>query len=97
VSEYIDASARLVVNSGDLAFDGPAQRDDLNSPKRCMMRSRRLPHPTRQSRYRDNPTKVGQYPLTPSPNRPAGFPLDLREDRWRFDAAGWCFIGLNQW
>ena len=30
VSEYIDATRPdLVINSGDLAFDGPTNRDDL--------------------------------------------------------------------
>ena len=37
LSEYIDSRRPdLVVNSGDLAFDGPTNRDDLDSPERCI-------------------------------------------------------------
>jgi 3',5'-cyclic AMP phosphodiesterase CpdA len=43
VSEYIDARRPdLVVNSGDLAFDGPTHQDDLTFAKRCTPHSRFL-------------------------------------------------------
>ena len=98
VSEYIDAKRPdLVINSGDLAFDGPTSRDDLEFagelhaalPVAC----RYLPG---NHDIGDNPTAVG-----PSPSQPATeqdrqtFLSVFGEDRWRFDAAGWCFIGLN--
>jgi len=63
VSEYIDATRPdLVVDSGDLAFDGPTHRDDLEFAKTLH----------------------------------AALPVAIfGEDRWYFEAAGWCFIGLN--
>jgi 3',5'-cyclic AMP phosphodiesterase CpdA len=98
VNEYIDATRPdLVVNTGDLAFDGPTNRDDLEFaralhdalPAAC----RYLPG---NHDIGDNPTEVG-----PAPSQPATeadrqtFVSIFGEDRWRFDAAGWCFIGLN--
>jgi 3',5'-cyclic AMP phosphodiesterase CpdA len=98
VSEHIDATRPdLVVNTGDLAFDGPTNRDDLEFaralhdalPAAC----RYLPG---NHDIGDNPTEVG-----PAPSQPATeadrqtFVSIFGEDRWRFDAAGWCFIGLN--
>ena len=51
VSEYIDATRPdLVINSGDLAFDGPTNRDDLEFARDAARRaSRHLPLPARQS------------------------------------------------
>jgi 3',5'-cyclic AMP phosphodiesterase CpdA len=98
VREYIDAKRPdLVINSGDIAFDGPTNRDDLEFakalhdalPTRCHY----LPG---NHDIGDNPTEVG-----PPPSQPATeggrqtFIALFGEDRWRFDAAGWCFIGLN--
>jgi 3',5'-cyclic AMP phosphodiesterase CpdA len=98
LSEYIDATRPdLVVNSGDLAFDGPTNRDDLefagtlhaSLPVAC----RYLPG---NHDIGDNPTAVG-----PAPSQPASeadrqtFLSVFGDDRWRFEAAGWCFIGLN--
>ncbi len=66
VSEYIDAKRPdLVVNSGDLAFDAPTDRDD--------------PAPSQ--------------PVTEQSQQ--AYLSIFGEDRWRFEAAGWCFIGLN--
>jgi 3',5'-cyclic AMP phosphodiesterase CpdA len=98
VSEYIDARRPdLVVNSGDLAFDGPTHQDDLTFAKTLHAA---LPVPCRylpgNHDIGDNPTAVGptpSHPVTES-NRQA-FVSAFGEDRWRFEAVGWCFIGLN--
>ncbi len=97
-SEYIDTRRPdLVINSGDIAFDAPTNRDDLEFagtlhaalPVAC----RYLPG---NHDIGDNPTAVG-----PAPSQPASeagrqrFLSIFGEDRWRFEAAGWCFIGLN--
>ena len=98
ISEYIDAARPdLVVNSGDLAFDGPTSRGDLEFAKALHgalpVTCRYLPG---NHDIGDNPTQVG-----PAPSQPATeddrqtFLAIFGEDRWRFEAAGWCFIGLN--
>jgi 3',5'-cyclic AMP phosphodiesterase CpdA len=98
ISEYIDAARPdLVVNSGDLAFDGPTSRGDLEFAKALHgalpVTCRYLPG---NHDIGDNPTKVG-----PAPSQPATeddrqtFLAIFGEDRWRFEAAGWFFIGLN--
>jgi 3',5'-cyclic AMP phosphodiesterase CpdA len=98
VREYIDAKRPdLVINSGDIAFDGPTNRDDLEFAKTLHdalpTACRTLPG---NHDIGDNPTEVG-----PPPSQPATegdrqtFVAIFGEDRWRFDAAGWCFIGLN--
>ena len=44
----------------------------------------------------DNPTAVGPAPKQPATEKERQNYLSvIGEDRWRFDAAGWCFIGLN--
>jgi 3',5'-cyclic AMP phosphodiesterase CpdA len=44
----------------------------------------------------DNPTAVGPAPTHPVTEASLKtYRAILGEDRWRFDAAGWCFIGLN--
>ena len=98
VSEYIDAKRPdLVVNSGDLAFDGPAQRDDLEFARALHdalpVACRYLPG---NHDIGDNPTEVGPVPSQPvTEQRLQAFHSIFGEDRWHFDAAGWCFIGLN--
>jgi 3',5'-cyclic AMP phosphodiesterase CpdA len=98
VSEYIDATRPdLVINSGDLAFDGPAQPDDLEFARAL---HDALPAPCRylpgNHDIGDNPTKVGPVPSQPvTEQSQQAFLSIFGEDRWRFDAAGWCFIGLN--
>lgn len=98
VRAHIDATRPdLVVNSGDLAFDGPTSRSDLEFAKSL---HEALPVPCRylpgNHDLGDNPTAIG-----PVPPHPATEPLRqsfidvIGEDRWRFDEAGWCFIGLN--
>ena len=98
VREYIDAKRPdLVINTGDLAFDGPTSRDDLefahelhtSLPVAC----RYLPG---NHDIGDNPTTVGPVPPHPASEKDRERFLSVfGEDRWRFEAAGWCFIGLN--
>ena len=98
VSEYIDAKRPdLVVNSGDLAFDGPAQRDDLEFARALHdalpVACRYVPG---NHDIGDNPTEVGPVPSQPVTEQSLqAFHSIFGEDRWHFDAAGWCFIGLN--
>jgi 3',5'-cyclic AMP phosphodiesterase CpdA len=98
VSEYIGTTRPdLVINSGDLAFDGPTNRDDLEFAKKLHAG---LPVPCRylpgNHDIGDNPTQVGPAPSQPVTERDLQiFRAMLGEDYWRFDAAGWCFIGLN--
>jgi 3',5'-cyclic AMP phosphodiesterase CpdA len=98
VSEHIDATRPdLVVNSGDLAFDGPTQRDDLAFAKEL---HDALPVPCRylpgNHDIGDNPTALGPVPSQlASEAHVQNFRSVIGEDRWRFEEAGWCFIGLN--
>jgi 3',5'-cyclic AMP phosphodiesterase CpdA len=98
VSEYIDANRPdLVVNSGDLAFAGPTNRDDLEFARALHttlpVACRYLPG---NHDVGDNPTKVGPPPPHPATEQDVQTFRDIfGEDRWRFEAAGWCFIGLN--
>ena len=98
VSEYIDSKRPdLVVNSGDIGFDGPSSRDDLDFAKilhaALPVDCRYLPG---NHDIGDNPTAVGPVPATPVTEADRhNFVSIFGEDRWRFDAAGWCFVGLN--
>jgi 3',5'-cyclic AMP phosphodiesterase CpdA len=98
VSEYIDATRPdLVINSGDLAFDGPTNRDDLEFARELHTA---LPVPCRylpgNHEIGDNPTQIGPAPSQLATEQDRQTFLSIcGEDRWRFDAAGWCFIGLN--
>src|SRR5512139_1753420 len=98
VSAHLDATRPdLVINTGDLGFDGPTSRDDLEFAKSL---HDALPVPCRHlpgnHDIGDNPTEIG-----PAPKQAVGethrqaFVALIGEDRWRFEAAGWCFIGLN--
>jgi 3',5'-cyclic AMP phosphodiesterase CpdA len=97
-SEYIDAKRPdLVLNSGDVSFDGPTERDDLEFARTLHdafpVACRYLPG---NHDIGDNPTAVGPAPTHPvSEQSLKAYRAILGEDRWRFDAAGWCFIGLN--
>jgi 3',5'-cyclic AMP phosphodiesterase CpdA len=98
VSEHIDAKRPdLVLNSGDVSFDGPTERDDLEFARTLHdalpVACRYLPG---NHDIGDNPTAVGPAPTQPvtEPTLQA-YRATFGEDRWRFDAAGWCFIGLN--
>jgi 3',5'-cyclic AMP phosphodiesterase CpdA len=98
VSEYIDARRPdLIINSGDLAFDAPTNRDDLEFAKTLHaalpVECRYLPG---NHDIGDNPTKLGPPPSSPVTEQDLqNFHGAFGEDRWRFEAAGWCFIGLN--
>lgn len=98
VSEHIDATRPdLVINSGDLAFDAPTHRDDLEFARELHgalpVARRYLPG---NHDVGDNPTAVGPVPPSPVTEADRQIFIDLfGEDRWRFDAAGWVFIGLN--
>src|SRR5260370_10867163 len=80
VSKYIDAKRPdLVVNSGDLAFDGPTSRDDLEFagtlhdalPITC----RYLPG---NHDIGDNPTNVGPVPSQPVTEQDLQAPCQAR-------------------
>jgi 3',5'-cyclic AMP phosphodiesterase CpdA len=98
VGEHIDATRPdLVINSGDLAFDAPTSRDDLLFAKEL---HDALPVPCRHlpgnHDVGDNPTAVSPAPKQPATEQHRqNYLAVIGEDRWRFDAAGWCFIGLN--
>jgi 3',5'-cyclic AMP phosphodiesterase CpdA len=98
LSEHIDATRPdLVINSGDLAFDAPTNRDDLEFAREMHnalpVACRYLPG---NHDIGDNPNAVGPAPPSPVTETDRQIFLSLfGEDRWRFEAAGWCFIGLN--
>jgi 3',5'-cyclic AMP phosphodiesterase CpdA len=98
VGEYIDARRPdLVINSGDIAFDGPTHRDDLDFARTL---HDGLPVPCRylpgNHDIGDNPTAAGPPPSQPASEKDRqNFLAAFGEDHWRFEAAGWCFIGLN--
>ncbi|MDO8396729.1 MAG: metallophosphoesterase [Bradyrhizobium sp.] len=98
LSAYIDATRPdLVVNSGDLAWDAPTNRDDFEFARELHAA---LPAPCRylpgNHDVGDNPTTLGPTPTSPvtEPGVQA-FRAHFGKDYWRFKAAGWCFIGLN--
>src|SRR5271156_1466406 len=98
ISEYIDARRPdLVINSGDLAFDGPTSPGDLEFAaalhKELPVACRFLPG---NHDIGDNPTQVGPplaHPVTDA--KLEAYHRIVGEDRWQFEAAVWCFIGLN--
>jgi hypothetical protein len=98
VSEYIDVTRPdMVINSGDVSFDGPTNRDDLEFAKTLHaalpVECRIIPG---NHDVGDNPTAVGPRPTqSVTPETMDTFLSIFGEDRWRFDAAGWSFIGLN--
>ena len=98
VSEHIDASRPdLVINSGDVSWDGPTNRADLEYAKELHaalpVECRYLPG---NHDIGDNPTAVGAAPAhRANEESRAAFVEMFGEDRWQFEAAGWRFIGLN--
>jgi 3',5'-cyclic AMP phosphodiesterase CpdA len=98
VSEHIDATRPdLVVNSGDVSWDGPSSRDDLQFARELHaalpVGCRYLPG---NHDIGDNPTAVGKPPSHRANERDRdAFNAVFAEDRWQFEAAGWRFIGLN--
>src|SRR5262249_52536048 len=98
VAAYIDATRPdLVVNTGDVAFDGPTSPNDLAFARglhdALPVACRYLPG---NHDIGDNPTQIGPLPsqLVTETGRRA-FISAFGDDRWRFEAAGWCFVGLN--
>jgi 3',5'-cyclic AMP phosphodiesterase CpdA len=98
LSEYIDATRPdLVINTGDMAFDAPTNPDDLEFARAL---HDALPVPCcylpGNHDIGDNPTQT-----TPRPPHPVNekdrqaYIAAFGDDRWRFEAADWCFIGLN--
>jgi 3',5'-cyclic AMP phosphodiesterase CpdA len=98
VREHIDGKRPdLVINSGDIAFDVPSNRDDLEFAK---TQHDALPTPCRylpgNHDIGDNPTQIGPAPSQPvTEQNLQAYRSIFGEDRWCFDAAGWRFIGLN--
>jgi 3',5'-cyclic AMP phosphodiesterase CpdA len=98
VSEYVDVTRPdLVINSGDASFDGPTNRGDLEFAKSLHdalpVECRSIPG---NHDIGDNPTAVGAPPTQAvTPETVQAFLSIFGEDRWHFEAAGWCFIGLN--
>lgn len=98
ISEHVDATRPdLVVNTGDVAFDGPSSRDDLEFAKslHAALPADCIYVPGNHD-IGDNPTAVGPQPeqLANEEDRKA-FLTFIGEDRWCFEAAGWCLVGLN--
>ena len=98
VCDYIDVMRPdLVINTGDMAFDAPTSPDDLEFARSL---HDALPVPCRylpgNHDIGDNPTQT-----TPRPAHPVNekdrqtYIAVFGDDRWRFEAAGWCFVGLN--
>jgi 3',5'-cyclic AMP phosphodiesterase CpdA len=98
VSEHIEASRPdLVINSGDVGWDGPTSRADLEFAQELHaalpVNCRYLPG---NHDVGDNPTAVGKPPSCPTTEKARdAFVSVFGEDRWQFEAAGWRFIGLN--
>jgi 3',5'-cyclic AMP phosphodiesterase CpdA len=98
IAEHIDTTRPdLVLNTGDLAFDGPTSRDELEFAKSLHaalpVDCRYLPG---NHDIGDNPTAVGRPPTQPATEQHRdAFCSIVGEDRWYFEAAGWRFIGLN--
>jgi 3',5'-cyclic AMP phosphodiesterase CpdA len=96
--DYIDVKRPdLVIDSGDMAFDAPTNPDDLVFAKSLHaalpVDCRYLPG---NHDVGDNPTAIGPQPSHPvNDERLQAHQAVFGEDRWRFEAAGWCFIGLN--
>jgi 3',5'-cyclic AMP phosphodiesterase CpdA len=98
VSEHINAARPdLIVNSGDVSWDGPTSRSDLEYAKdlhaALPVNCRYLPG---NHDIGDNPTAVGTLPTQPADEKGRAAFVDVfGEDHFQFEAAGWRFIGLN--
>ncbi|AWM04647.1 metallophosphoesterase family protein [Bradyrhizobium amphicarpaeae] len=98
ISEHIDGNRPdLVINTGDVAFDGPTSRDEVVFAKdlhdALPVACRYLPG---NHDIGDNPTAVGPAPRPPVTEAHRRQFCDLiGEDHWSFEAGGWRFIGLN--
>jgi 3',5'-cyclic AMP phosphodiesterase CpdA len=98
VGAHIDGNRPdLVINSGDVSWDGPTSRADmefaLELHKALPVDCRYLPG---NHDIGDNPTAVGVTPsILATEQRREAFISVFGEDRWQFEAANWRFIGLN--
>jgi 3',5'-cyclic AMP phosphodiesterase CpdA len=98
ISAHIDAARPdLVVNSGDVSWDGPTNRSDLEFAKELHtalpIDCRYLPG---NHDVGDNPTALGAAPLHLANEKDCAVFIEVfGEDRWQFEAAGWRFVGLN--
>jgi 3',5'-cyclic AMP phosphodiesterase CpdA len=98
VSEHINATRPdLVVNTGDVAWDGPSNRADSEYAEELHaalpVECRYLPG---NHDIGDNPTAVGAEPSHRANEKDRTTFIEVfGEDRWQFEAAGWRFIGLN--
>src|SRR5215468_7920601 len=98
VSDHIDTTRPdLVVNTGDVGWDGPTNAGDLEFARSLHdalpVACRFLPG---NHDIGDNPTQIGPAPSQPITEKDRqAFIAVFGDDRWRFEAAGWCFIGLN--
>ncbi len=87
----------LVLNTGDMGFDAPGNADDLAFARE---RHDALPVPCRylpgNHDIGDNPTQTAPRPAHPVNEKARQtYIAAFGDDRWRFEAAGWCFVGLN--
>src|SRR5215471_12608565 len=95
---YIDTTRPdLVLNTGDIGFDGPNAPGDLEFARAL---HDALPVPCRylpgNHDIGDNPTAIGPAPAPPVDDaHRRQFCAVFGHDHWQFEAAGWCFIGLN--
>jgi 3',5'-cyclic AMP phosphodiesterase CpdA len=98
LSDHIAAKRPdLVIDSGDMAFDAPTNPGDLEFAKSLHaalpVECRYLPG---NHDVGDNPTAIGPKPSHPANDqRLQAYHAIFGEDRWQFEAAGWCFVGLN--
>ncbi|QPF87582.1 metallophosphoesterase [Bradyrhizobium genosp. L] len=98
ISAHIDATRPdLVINTGDVSFDGPNSREDMVFAKELHdalpVECRYLPG---NHDIGDNPTAVAPAPAQlPTKQTCGAFTSVFGHDRWSFEAAGWRFIGLN--
>src|SRR5262249_3876463 len=92
VANYIDATRPdLVLNTGDVGFDGPTSTDDLDYARSL---HDALPVPCRflpgNHDIGDNPTQIGPVPTQLVSEKARQFYISVfGDDRWRFEAAGW--------
>ena len=98
VADHIDAyRPDLVVNTGDVSWDGPTSRADMEFARELHAA---LPADCRylpgNHDIGDNPTAVGVAPSCPATEELRdAFVSVFEEDRWQFEAANWRVIGLN--
>ena len=98
IGAHINASRPdLVINSGDVSWDGPTNRADMEFAKglhaTLPVACRYLPG---NHDIGDNPTAVGVAPACPATEELRyAFIAVFGEDRWQFEAVNWRFIGLN--